>query len=109
MMATFVGVFQGAIQALSRSYYAKIIPKEKSSEYFSVFDIFGKGASFMGTMIMGISTQLFHTSKAGVLAIAGMILVGFLLFCLQTRSVENRESENHTEEPLTEYRAKRTE
>lgn len=109
MMATFVGVFQGAIQALSRSYYAKIIPKEKSSEYFSVFDIFGKGASFMGTMIMGISTQLFHTSKAGVLAIAGMILVGFLLFCLQTRSIENRESENHTEEPLTEYRAKRTE
>lgn len=109
MMATFVGVFQGAIQALSRSYYAKIIPKEKSSEYFSVFDIFGKGASFMGTMIMGISTQLFHTSKAGVLAIAGMILVGFLLFCLQTGSIENRESENHTEETLTEYRAKRTE
>ena len=44
MMATFVGVFQGAIQALSRSYYAKIIPKEKSTEYFGIFDIFGKGA-----------------------------------------------------------------
>lgn len=73
------------------------------------FDIFGKGASFMGTMIMGISTQLFHTSKAGVLAIAGMILVGFLLFCLQTRSVENRESKSHTEESLTEYRAERAE
>lgn len=42
MMATFVGVFQGAIQALSRSYFARIIPKEKSSEYF---DIFGKGKS----------------------------------------------------------------
>lgn len=37
MMATFVGVFQGAIRALSRSYYAKIIPKEKSSEYFGIF------------------------------------------------------------------------
>lgn len=66
MMATFVGVFQGAIQALSRSYYAKIIPKEKSTEYFGIFDIFGKGASFMGTMLMGITTQLFDTSRAGV-------------------------------------------
>lgn len=86
MMATFVGVFQGAIQALSRSYYAKIIPKEKSSEYFGIFDIFGKGASFMGTMLMGITTQLFHTSKAGVAAIAVMFVIGFLVFVLQAKT-----------------------
>ena len=48
------------IEYLRRSYYAKIIPKEKSSEYFGIYDIFGKGASFMGTMLMGISTQIFH-------------------------------------------------
>lgn len=88
MMATFVGVFQGAIQALSRSYYAKIIPKNKSSEYFGIFDIFGKGASFMGTMLMGVSTQLFHTSKAGVAAIAGIIAVGFVLFGMQKKEPE---------------------
>jgi len=109
MMATFVGVFQGAIQALSRSYYAKIIPKEKASEYFSVFDIFGKGASFMGTMIMGVSTQLFHTSKAGVLAIAGMILLGFLLFCLQSRSSEKSESGETALERLAECRTEKAE
>ena len=86
MMATFVGVFQGAIQALSRSYYAKIIPKEKSSEYFGIFDIFGKGASFMGTMLMGITTQIFHTSKAGVVAIAVMFAIGFLIFVLQGKT-----------------------
>ena len=83
MMATFVGVFQGAIQALSRSYYAKIVPKEKSTEYFGIFDIFGKGASFMGTMLMGITTQIFHTSKAGVIAIAAMFVIGFVLFAVQ--------------------------
>lgn len=87
MMATFVGVFQGAIQALSRSYYAKIIPKEKSSEYFGIFDIFGKGASFMGTMLMGISTQIFHTSKAGVIVIAAMFVIGFIVFKLQAGPV----------------------
>ena len=86
MMATFVGVFQGAIQALSRSYYAKIIPKEKSSEYFGIFDIFGKGASFIGTMLMGISTQIFDTSKAGVVVIAAMFVVGFVFFQVQRRT-----------------------
>lgn len=83
MMATFVGVFQGAIQALSRSYFVKIIPKEKASEYFGIFDIFGKGASFMGTMLMGISTQIFDTSKAGVVVIAAMFVVGFVCFRIQ--------------------------
>ena len=83
MMATLVGVFQGGIQALSRSYFAKIIPKEKSSEYFGIFDIFGKGASFLGTMLMGISTQMFNTSKAGVIVIAVMFVIGFFFFRFQ--------------------------
>ncbi len=83
MMATLVGVFQGGIQALSRSYFAKIIPKEKSSEYFGIFDIFGKGASFLGTMLMGISTQMFDTSKAGVIVIAVMFVIGFFFFRFQ--------------------------
>ena len=91
MMATFVGVFQGAIQALSRSYYARIIPKEKSSEYFGIFDIFGKGASFMGTMLMGISTQIFHTSKAGVIVIAAMFVIGFVIFKIQAKTMQHKE------------------
>lgn len=93
MMATFVGVFQGAIQALSRSYYARIIPKEKSSEYFGIFDIFGKGASFMGTMLMGISTQIFHTSKAGVIVIAAMFVIGFVVFKLQANAMQHKEKD----------------
>ena len=83
-LACFVGVFQGAIQALSISYYARIIPKEKSSEYFGIYDIFGKGASFAGTIIMGVSTQIFGTSKAGVLSIALMLAAGLAIFRLST-------------------------
>lgn len=85
MLAVFVAVFQGGVQALSRSYYAKIIPKEKSSEYFGIFDIFGKGASFMGTMLMGISTQIFGSSKAGVAVIALMFVVGYFIFRMQQK------------------------
>ena len=79
-LAVCVAVFQGAIQALSRSYFAKIIPKEKSSEYFGFFDIFGKGASFTGAFLMGITTQISGNSKTGVAFIAVMFVIGFLIF-----------------------------
>lgn len=79
-LAVCVAMFQGAVQALSRSYFAKIIPKEKSSEYFGFFDIFGKGASFAGTLTMGIATQVFDTSRAGVAVISVMFVIGFILF-----------------------------
>ena len=78
-LAVCVAVFQGTIQAMSRSYFARIIPKEKSGEYFGFFDIFGKGASFFGAMLMGISTQLFNTSKAGVVALALLFPLGLVL------------------------------
>ena len=56
ILAICVGMFQGAIQALSRSYFARIIPAEKSGEYFGIYDIFGKGAAFIGTfMVSGIT------------------------------------------------------
>ena len=84
-LAVFVAVFQGAIQALSRSYFAKIIPKEKSSEYFGFYDIFGKGAAFMGTMLMGISTQLSGSSKTGVFMLALMFVVGLIAFRKTTK------------------------
>ena len=49
VLAVLVGIFQGGVQALSRSYFTKIIPAEQSGEYFGLMDICGKGASFLGT------------------------------------------------------------
>ena len=51
LLAVLVGMFQGTIQALSRSYFAKIIPAEKSGEFFGIYDICGKGASVIGTAL----------------------------------------------------------
>lgn len=79
-LAVMVGMFQGAIQALSRSYFARIIPPEKSGEYFGIYDICGKGASFMGTMLVGAVAQLTGVANAGVGAIAVLFVIGFLLF-----------------------------
>lgn len=79
-LAVLVGMFQGAIQALSRSYFAKIIPPGKSGEYFGIYDICGKGASFMGTTLVGVIAQITNIANAGVAVIAVLFVIGFLLF-----------------------------
>ena len=79
-LAVLVGMFQGAIQALARSYFAKIIPAEKSGEYFGIYDICGKGASFMGTTLVGIVAQVTGMANAGVAVIAVLFVIGYILF-----------------------------
>ena len=79
-LAVMVGMFQGAIQALARSYFAKIIPAEKSGEYFGIYDICGKGASFMGTTLVGVVAQITGVANAGVGIIAVMFVIGYVLF-----------------------------
>lgn len=81
LLAILVGMFQGAIQALSRSYFAKIIPADKSGEYFGIYDICGKGASFMGTTLVGIVAQVTNVANAGVAIISVMFVIGLILFC----------------------------
>ena len=80
VLAFCVGCFQGGIQALSRSYFAKIIPENSSGEYFGLFDICGKGASFLGTMLIGIVTQITGKQNLGVAAISVMFVIGYILF-----------------------------
>lgn len=79
-LAVCVGMFQGGIQALSRSYFASIIPPEKSGELFGIFDICGKGASFMGTALVGMMTQLTQNPSIGVGMLAVLFAVGFAVF-----------------------------
>ena len=80
ILAVCVGMFQGGIQALSRSYFAKIIPAEKSGEYFGLLDICGKGASFIGTTLMSVVSQLTGKVNFGVGAIAIIFVIGLILF-----------------------------
>lgn len=80
ILAIFVGMFQGGIQALSRSYFTKIIPASQSGEFFGLMDICGKGAAFMGTAIVSAVSQLTGSMNAGVGMISIMFVIGFLIF-----------------------------
>jgi len=81
-LAVCVAMFQGGIQSLSRSYFARIIPKERSNEYFGLFNIFGKGADFLGPLLMSVTMLLTRNANLGVLPILLLFLVGFLFMRL---------------------------
>lgn len=80
ILATLVGMFQGGIQALSRSYFAKIIPPQRSGEFFGLMDVFGKGASFMGTMMVSLVSQMTGDMSLGILSIMVLFIVGLVVF-----------------------------
>lgn len=79
ILAVCVGLFQGGIQALSRSEFGKLIPKEHANEYYGFFDIFGKYAAVMGTLLVSVFTQLTGDSSIGVLSISVLFVIGFFL------------------------------
>ena len=80
-LAVLVGMFQGGIQALSRSYMGKIIPPEQSGEYFGLMDICGKGASFVGTTLVAVISQITGNESIAVGAIGIIFVIGYFLFC----------------------------
>lgn len=85
LLAVMVGMFQGGIQALSRSYFTRIIPPKQSGEFFGLMDICGKGASFMGTTLVSIVSQLSGSINTGVGMIAILFIVGMILFRITVR------------------------
>lgn len=85
ILAMLVGMFQGGIQALSRSYFGKLIPKEHANEYYGFFDIFGRYASVMGTLLVSVVTSLTGDPSLGVLSIGVLLVVGFVMLAKLSR------------------------
>ena len=93
VLAVLVGMFQGGIQAMSRSYLGKIIPAERSGEFYGLMDICGKGASFVGTTMVAVVSQATAGVKLSILGITlqnenlavgsliVLFIIGFFLFC----------------------------
>ena len=79
ILAISVGLFQGGIQALSRSEFGKLAPKDHANEYFGFFDIFGKYAAILGTFLVGTFTAVTGNASLGVLSIAVLFVAGFAM------------------------------
>lgn len=89
MLAVLVGTAQGGIQALSRSFYGRIVPAETANEFFGFFDVFGKFSAVIGPALFGIVAQLTGVTHYGALAVMGMfILGGAIMIFLVPQKVE---------------------
>ncbi len=82
VLAILVATSQGGIQALSRSYFSKMIPKENSNEFFGFYDIFGKFAAIMGPALFGFFSQVTGQSRYGVLSVGILFIVGGGIFAV---------------------------
>jgi len=78
-LAFLVGTVQGGSQALSRSLFARMIPKHKSSEYFGFFSVFEKFAGVAEPAVFAASVTLFGNSRAAVLSIVIFFILGALV------------------------------
>ncbi|MBY0584979.1 MFS transporter [Murdochiella sp. Marseille-P8839] len=92
IMAFGVGMFQGAIQALSRSYYSKIIPPQHAGEYFGIYDIFAKGASFLGSFAIALVKYAGGTINIAVATLAIFFILGFIFMWMADRVPDQREN-----------------
>jgi len=80
ILGAMIGSAQGGIQALSRSYYAKIIPKKNANEFFGFYNVFGKFAAIIGPLMMSLVTTITGSARVSILAILPLFIIGLIVF-----------------------------
>jgi UMF1 family MFS transporter len=109
-VAILIGCFQGGIQSLSRSMYSRIIPENKSAEYYGFYNMLGKFAAVIGPLLMGTVTLLLNNmtgdseqaARYGILSVSILFLSGAYVFS----KVDLEEGERIAEEHLLRSKAK---
>lgn len=79
ILACCIGLFQGGIQALSRSYYTRLIPKENTSEFYGFFNMLGKFAAIIGPFLVGMVTLITGEQRYGIVSLVILFVLGFVL------------------------------
>jgi len=82
VMAFVVALVLGGSQALSRSLFSQMIPKDQEAEFFSFYEISERGTSWMGTFVFGLVNQQFGSLRAGILSVIFFFIVGLALLPL---------------------------
>jgi UMF1 family MFS transporter len=80
VLAVVVGLVQGGVQSLSRSFFARLVPAGKSAQFFGFYNMLGKFAAILGPTLMGSVALWTGNPRAGILAIIPLFLAGGALF-----------------------------
>ena len=79
LLAVCIGLFQGGIQALSRSYFSRLIPEGHSSQFYGFFNMLGKFAAIVGPVLVGIMSVITGEQRYGILSLIILFVLGFIL------------------------------
>ena len=79
VLACMIGLFQGGIQALSRSYFTRFVPSGMEAQFFGFYNMLGKFAAIIGPMLVGVVTLLTGSHRAGILSLVILFLAGGIL------------------------------
>lgn len=80
-LAVVIGLVQGGVQSLSRSLFSRLIPANKSAQYFGFYNIMGKSAALLGPLMIGIFAATTDNSRIGLLSVIVLFLAG--MYCLR--------------------------
>src|SRR5690606_31258545 len=86
VMAAAIGCVQGAIQAMSRSYYGRLIPADRAGEFYGFYNMMGKFAAVLGPFLMGTAALLTGDSRKAILSVALLFVGGAAVLALTSRS-----------------------
>jgi len=78
-LAVMIGLVQGGVQALSRSFYARLIPENRSAEYFGVYNMMGKAAAIIGPLLMGAVVLMTNNHRYSILSIMILFIAGLIM------------------------------
>ncbi len=93
VLAGLVGTVQGGIQALSRSYFGKLVPQNRSAEFFGFYDIFGKFAAVIGPLLYAMFYMLTDRASVGILSLLILFAAGGTLLIAGRKELEKTERE----------------
>jgi len=79
VLAVAIGLVQGGVQALSRSFYARLIPQKKAGEFFGFYNMLGKFAVIIGPALLGVVGGLTHSPRLGIASIAVLFIIGGII------------------------------
>jgi len=79
MLAVLIGLVQGGVQAMSRSYFARMVPHGQAAEYFGIYNMLGKSAAIIGPIMMGGVALITENHRYSILSLLVLFIVGAIV------------------------------
>ena len=93
VLASFSGLGLRTVQAATRAFYVRFIPKDKESEYFGVYSLVGKSSAIIGPLVFGQVSSAFKSQRPAILSVAAFFILGMVVLYFVSGSSQEKDEE----------------